>query len=407
MEETNTARKWGGIFHLFSKLPAELRWKIWAFNLPGPRLVSVHCGSKSLSCGLGSGHNHPSSSSYFGCTSQAKIPTNLHVCHESRREALRRYRASFGIARQPGQTFFDSEQDYLYFGPRDGFMASEANLRTVLSLCDPNELAQVRRVAINEALFWVYDSAWHRQPQSYHDHYSHNHHQDQQDPQLQTPPTTPMEDQHHQRRRQATQESDAPLPTPRSLTPPSPLPPPIPSAAAMTHTSIAASLLVDILRLVRARLPGLQELVLVPRDENPLYSSDCYLTEPAMGQNRLRRQVSEALAVAFGGTGSGEDGMLQQQQHGRSSTAAAAAPPWQWKIRTLSADPEPPSYDRLVLGWCEAGRDGVGGGAGKDSRVCGTAAARGAVGVSTRLGAVQESARRFLGLEMEVDVCGQ
>ncbi|KAH8757645.1 hypothetical protein F5883DRAFT_370009, partial [Diaporthe sp. PMI_573] len=207
--------------HLFSKLPAELRWKIWAFNIPGPRLVSVHCGSKSLSCGLGSGHHHLTPSSSFGCSSQAKIPTNLHVCHESRREALRQYRASFGIARQPGQTFFDSEQDYLYFGPRDGFMASEANLRTVLSLCDPTELAQVRRVAVNEALVWVYDSAWHRQSPS--------------------------------------------------------------------------SLLVDILRLVRARLPGLRELVLVPRDENPLYSSDCYLTEPAMAQNRLRRQVSEAM----------------------------------------------------------------------------------------------------------------
>lgn len=387
--------------HLFSKLPAELRWKIWAFNLPGPRLVSVHCGSKSLSCGLGGGHHHLGPPSSFGCTSQAKIPTNLHVCHESRREGLRQYRASFGIARRLGQTFFDPDQDYLYFGPRDGFMASEANLRTVLSLCDPNELAQVRRVAINEALFWVYDSAWHRQTPCHHDH--HHFHSNYQ--QLQTPPTTPMEDQHHQPRRES-QQTDSLVPAPRPLTPQSPplLPPTPPSAAATTtHTSIAASLLADILRLVRARLPGLRELVLVPRDENPLYSSDCYLTEPAMGQNRLRRQVSEALAAAFGGSDVG--GLAERSV----AAAAAATSPWEWKIRTLSADPEPPSYDRLVLGWCEAGglSVGVGGGERRDGGGGGMAAAKGHVGVTTRLGAVQESARRFLGVGMEVDVCGQ
>ncbi|KAG6365017.1 hypothetical protein INS49_006623 [Diaporthe citri] len=401
MEETNSAGQ-GRIFHLFSKLPAELRWKIWAFNLPGPRLVSVYCGSKSLTSGLDSGRPLPSPSSSFGCTSQAKIPPNLHVCHESRREALRQYRASFGIARQPGQTFFDSEQDYLYFGPRDGFMASEANLRTVLSLCDPTELAQVRRVAINEALFWVYDSAWHRQTPCYHDHHHnhhHNHHQhllqQQQNQQLQTPPTpptTPMESQH----RRQPQETNTPLPHPGPLPTPSTPPPPA-AAATMTHTSIAASLLIDILRLVRARLPGLMELVLVPRDENPLYSSDCYLTEPAMGQNRLRRQVSEALAAAFGGAvdGDGEG----------TPNGSDALPPWEWKIRTLSADPDPPSYDRLVLGWCVAGADTAGGGA-KDGRGGGMVGAKGSIGVTTRLGAVQESARRFFEVEMEVDVCG-
>lgn len=354
--------------------------------------MSVHCGSKSLSPGLDSGHPLQSPSPSFGCTSQAKIPSNLHVCHESRREALRQYRASFGIARQPGQTLFDPEQDYLYFGPRDGFMASEANLRTVMSLCDPTELAQVRRVAINEALFWVYDSAWNRQAPCYHNHH-HYHRLQQQNQQLQTPPTTPMESHHHQHRRESQELSNA-LPPHGHLPPPSSPPTPPPAAAAtMTQTSIAASLLVDILRLVRVRLPGLRVLVLVPRDENPLYSSDCYLTEPAMGQNRLRRQVSEALANAFGGEGEGD------------ASDWSDLPPWEWKIRTLSADPDPPSYDRLVLGWCEAGTDTAGGG--KDGRGGGVVGTKGPVAVTTRLGAVQESARRFLEVEMEVDVCGQ
>lgn len=266
-------------------------------------------------------------------------------------------------------------------------MASEANLRTVLSLCDPTELAQVRRVAINEALFWVYDSAWHRQSPCYHDH--HQQHLQQHNQQLQTPPTTPMESQHHQNRQQ-TQDTSTLLPTPGALS--TPLPPA--AVAAMTHTSIAASLLVDILRLVHARLPGLRELVFVPRDENPLYSSDCYLTEPAMGQNRLRRQASEAMATAFGGQGDGD------------TSDWSGLPPWEWKIRTLSADPDPPSYDKLVLGWCSGGADITGGG-GKDGRGGGVAGAKRPLGVTTRLGAVQESARKFLEVEMEIDVCGQ
>lgn len=162
----------------------------------------------------------------------------------------------------------------------------------------------------------------------------------------------------------------------------------------MTHTSIAASLLVDILRLVHARLPGLQELVLVPRDENPLYSSDCYLTEPAMGQNRLRRQASEAMATAFGGEGDGD------------TSDCSGFPPWEWKIRTLSADPDPPSYNKLVLGWCSGGADTTCGG-GKDGGGGGVVSAKGPMGVTTRLGAVQESSRKFLEVEMEIDVCGQ
>lgn len=272
-------------------------------------------------------------------------------------------------------------------------MASEANLRTVLSLCDPTELAQVRRVAINEALFWVYDSAWHRQAPCYHNHH-HHHRLQQQNQQLQTPPTTPMESHHHENRPQS-QGTSTPLPPPEPLPPPSPPLPPA-AAATVTQASIAASLLVDILRLVRARLPGLRVLVLVPRDENPLYSSDCYLTEPAMGQNRLRRQVSEALATAFGSEGEGDG----------DSNDWSDLPPWEWKIRTLSADPDPPSYDRLVLGWCEAGTD-IAGGGGKDGRGGGIVASKAPGAVTTRLGAVQESARRFLEVEMEVDVCGQ
>ncbi|ROV94702.1 hypothetical protein VSDG_06140 [Cytospora chrysosperma] len=309
MTATTTPAEQGRTFHLFSRLPAELRWKIWDFNLPGPRIVSIRCGPESLSScpGLDSG-GRPSPFSSSGCTSPAAIPANLHVCHESRREALRRYRLSFGIARLPGQVFFDPDHDVLYFGPRDGFMASEANLRTVLSLCDPAELARVKRVAINDALFWVYENAWHHRPR----HQPPQHHTQQQ--QFSEGGQRPWQQQ--------------PSTAPATHSPFSLLPPPL-AAAAMTHTAIAASLLIDVLRLIHSRLPGLQELIFIPRDENPLYSGDSCLVEPSIVQGRMARQIREAMRAVFGGP---DDG------------------PWSWRIMTLSADPNPPVYQKQVLG---------------------------------------------------------
>ncbi|OLN81788.1 hypothetical protein CCHL11_08923 [Colletotrichum chlorophyti] len=138
--------------HLFPALPIELRLKIWNFNLPPPRVVPIRCGAKSLSF---SSHAQSPSPSTSGCTSYAPVPVNLHVCHESRREALGSYRLSFGMTRNPGQIFFDEAHDILYFGARDGYMASEAQFLTVMALCDPADLANVRHLAINDSLFWV------------------------------------------------------------------------------------------------------------------------------------------------------------------------------------------------------------------------------------------------------------
>lgn len=165
----------------------------------------------------------------------------------------------------------------LYFGPRDGFMASEAQLRTVLTLCDPAELARVQKVAINDAVFWGGGDG---------------------------------------RRRGASLAATAT------------------AGCADTTLKVAGSLLVDVLRLLRARLPGMRELVFVPRDENPLYSGDACLLEPAMAQSRLARVVREAMAVVFG-----ERRRLVGER------------PWNWRIMTLSAAVHGPVYGREVLSW--------------------------------------------------------
>lgn len=205
--------------HLFSRLPTELRLKIWNYNLPQTRLVPIQCGS-----------NWPSSlepsqsrlSFNTGCTSPAVIPANLHVCAESRTEALKHYQLEFGFARGPGQVFFNPTRDVMYFGPRDGYMAADSQFNTCMSMCDPDQLATVRRIAINDALFWV-DTTY------------------------------------------------------RSMT--------------------ASSLTVELLRRLQSRMPGLEEIIFVPRDEESLDSMWSDYLEPTMVYVRMAHQIQTAVAT--------------------------------------------------------------------------------------------------------------
>ncbi|UKZ81293.1 hypothetical protein TrVFT333_009065 [Trichoderma virens FT-333] len=142
-----------GSFRSFDKLPAELRLKIWALSRPSPRLVSIQCGSDISSISK----PNPRSAN-TGCTSPTPIPASLHASAESRAEALKTYRPSFGFFRGSGQIFFNFSIDIMYFGPREGFMAADSQFHTCMTLCDPAELASVRRLAISDALFWIGDT---------------------------------------------------------------------------------------------------------------------------------------------------------------------------------------------------------------------------------------------------------
>ncbi|KAJ4858360.1 hypothetical protein T069G_06627 [Trichoderma breve] len=136
-------------FHPFSRLPTELRLKIWQLSLPSPRLVSVQCGVDISAFA----RPPPDSPEYTGCTSPTRIPVSLQVCTESRAEALKSYQPSLGFFRGDGLVYFNYDIDILYFGPREGFMAADSQFHTCMMLCEPSELARVRRLAVNEALF--------------------------------------------------------------------------------------------------------------------------------------------------------------------------------------------------------------------------------------------------------------
>lgn len=138
--------------HLFPLLPPELRLRVWSLNLPSCRLVPLRCGTPSPSLHESPTRGWPCAT---GCTTDAPIPVNLHVCAESRREALKTYGRAFGFARGPVHVVFSPDSDILWFGPRDGYMAASAQFHTCMSMCDQAELARVRRVAISDSLFWV------------------------------------------------------------------------------------------------------------------------------------------------------------------------------------------------------------------------------------------------------------
>lgn len=177
----------------FTKLPPELRIRIWELSLPSTRLVSVHCGADmpdlgsqflsyvgvdTSSCPLpldsmsfppsrrrrrpnsqqadtsNTDLQHAQTDTENVCKSIAPIPAHLHACVESRTFALSHYSLSFSYCGQVPRIFFRPETDILYFGPRLGYMASNSQLHTFLLMNDQADLATVRRIAIDDAVFW-------------------------------------------------------------------------------------------------------------------------------------------------------------------------------------------------------------------------------------------------------------
>ncbi|KAL8419568.1 hypothetical protein RB594_002680 [Gaeumannomyces avenae] len=228
----------GQAFRCFSRLPPELRIKIWSFALEEDRVVPLRwCGGDDddNEAEPGSPRDAPGRRRHqqqrqrqrpvtAGCTTTARAPAALHACHESRREALRRYRPSFGAASLPGRVLFDPERDLPFLGARDGYMASDGQLRTVLSLTPPAELRLIRRLALSEALLWVDAAAG---------------------------------------AVSATAAATIPGVAVAAAAPGSRRDPPLDHAACSAR---------ELLGLVRARLPACRELVFVPHDGNPVGS---------------------------------------------------------------------------------------------------------------------------------------
>lgn len=87
----------------FGDLPSELRYEIWRYSFPGPRIIQVH---------------YRQDETFF--FSGASLPVALHVCSESRLQALSVYKPLFTFDSTQDHEFADvrrSKPRPVYFNP--------------------------------------------------------------------------------------------------------------------------------------------------------------------------------------------------------------------------------------------------------------------------------------------------
>ncbi|KAH8602948.1 hypothetical protein B0O99DRAFT_604744 [Bisporella sp. PMI_857] len=100
-------------FTSFPLLPYEIRLRIWEFIAPGPRTVQVsyHANYKQF--------NGRASAAFDGWISKTPIPTILHICHESRVEALKSFQLAFGTYFHKPTIYLNFDMDTVLFGDED------------------------------------------------------------------------------------------------------------------------------------------------------------------------------------------------------------------------------------------------------------------------------------------------
>ena len=99
------------IFHLFPRLPFELRREIWIYALPGPRLIEV-CAVESKPCyapsihGTNPNYRRRAQFGKFFEVGRNRVPAILRVCHESREIALESYEYCLSTIPNPSTVFY-------------------------------------------------------------------------------------------------------------------------------------------------------------------------------------------------------------------------------------------------------------------------------------------------------------
>jgi hypothetical protein len=96
-------------FTLFPYLPLELRLKVWVYMVT-PRIVTLHSQGKYDELHL------IKNTQAMWWTSPNPVPTILHICHESREEALKSYQRLFKPNDHQAAIYFDFSRDTLRIG---------------------------------------------------------------------------------------------------------------------------------------------------------------------------------------------------------------------------------------------------------------------------------------------------
>jgi hypothetical protein len=91
-------------FHLFPNLPSELRLKVWGF-VHSPRTVYIKCRRRI-------DRSRRFADAFI---SEVAVPATLHICRESRQEALSIYKPHFKTAYSPKCIYISFERDTVKF----------------------------------------------------------------------------------------------------------------------------------------------------------------------------------------------------------------------------------------------------------------------------------------------------
>jgi hypothetical protein len=116
-------------FPLFAKLPIEVRQKIWALNLPGPRIIKLIKDKDE----------------FYG---SAFPVINLSVNRESRHEALKTYLLSFSVNYNSPLIPFNFSTDTLLIG------RNVQNSTYFKQNCNEWDLAMVERLVVDRSVKW-------------------------------------------------------------------------------------------------------------------------------------------------------------------------------------------------------------------------------------------------------------
>lgn len=128
-------------FHSFRRFSPVLRLKIWKLSLPGPRFVEMRMSA------IQQHQQYDFVTKENDFTYSGSTPTLLHVCQESRKEALRYYTLAFHNRKCSIPVYFDFDIDTLYLrDPR----AHSAQIRAILKNL-PNK-NKVQNMAVTRGL---------------------------------------------------------------------------------------------------------------------------------------------------------------------------------------------------------------------------------------------------------------
>ncbi|XMA08534.1 hypothetical protein WAI453_001325 [Rhynchosporium graminicola] len=175
-------------FHFFSKLPLEIRLRIYTLSLPGPRLIPLIYNAPITPSPLTPHHEHekryqPRYLSPYPPLSPSRTPVKhstitspnlpplsplFHVNFEARAHMYTLYIACLPLSglsasQAQKQILYNPAIDILFLPSRAGYNASFNNFTAIHTLTSPAALRGIRRLAVSEAVFLEEEkSRWRR-----------------------------------------------------------------------------------------------------------------------------------------------------------------------------------------------------------------------------------------------------